>query len=458
MGTSTVFYWIGWKVSSLFWNAPNPCQDVVTNIQSGKQPVILKVTIKDATLYDFKIPGVQSDALLNLVDDGKGPEQYKIIKKLKVTILESPNEHKDASFYKDKIGSYIKEANTYYSAKTGNIKNPQITAEVGNPRILFKDVDLIIKKGTRENYNYQIPAEEDAYNAEAKVNENNDETMQLIYVHSLSRYYPANTKNVRVIRGMSNNGHHVIENSDYTVFSYNRMFNDDMAVYGTPGSTVAHEFGHYFNLDHPFEGGCAEMNGGDHVSDTPPAEGALWYLIDDSPNAHGINNPCQNAPSCPGTRRQVENIMDYGPCRWMFTKGQADRMTTRINTKPSLFNVISAHDASVDPNTINIVVDDQRKGELRRKRDEPASDISIRMIYPNSKDGIYNLEVVSDRAEKAKIQIFNNNQIMVYEKDILVEKGSNSFQMEPSIFDRSGLYILFYTAKGRAKQIKILPR
>ncbi|MCT2563678.1 M43 family zinc metalloprotease [Chryseobacterium herbae] len=447
--------WLQWKWLVNF-PGTEPCQKVKTLLTTGRQPVIVKVSIKDATLYDFKIPGMANN-MIHFVDTRKNLEEYKIIKKLKVTILESPNDHQNASFYKEKIGTYIKETNTFYAAKTGKTKSAEITAEIGNPRFLFKDVDLIIKKGSKESYNYQVNADNDAFKSEASVDQNNGETMQLIYIHSLARFYPANTTNVRVIRGMSRNGSAVINTSDFTVFSYSRMFNDSPSVYGSPGATLAHEFGHYFNLDHPFEGGCAQNNGGDHVSDTPPAEGSLWYLTDPGgANESGITNPCQNFTSCSGTRRQVENIMDYGPCRWLFTEGQANRMTNRINTKPGLFNTVFTSD-DIDPNDINIVVDDQRRGELRRKSTgSDVSRLSVRMIYPDSKYGAYQAEVISDQSEKAKIQVFDHNRTLVYEKDVVVEKGKNYFQIEPRFFEKNGLYILSYTGERETKQVKIL--
>ncbi|MEF9479510.1 M43 family zinc metalloprotease [Chryseobacterium sp. 1B4] len=449
------FSWMAWNIKSLFWEVPDACNEVVTKFRTGKQPVILKITIKDATLYDYKIPGIANNVAFNL----KRLEEYKIIKKLKVTILESPNDSKSVAFYKEMVEDQLKETNRYYSAKTGNVKHPLMNAEVGNPRILFKNVDLIIKKASRENYNREVPAENNLLESDAGVNNNDGETMQLLFIHSFSIFYPPGTTNTRVIRGYSTNLETLIQNSDYTVCSYSR-WSDNSQVYGSFGLTVAHEFGHYFSLYHTFGGGCSQRNGGDQVADTPPAEDGMWYMLDaGTPNERGIDNPCQNFPSCSGTRRQVENIMDYGPCRWLFTKGQADRITDRINTKSSLFSTLNVYDTDprVNPDVINFSITDLRHGEMRRKAAPEIPGLSVRMIYPSSKNGDYIVKVVSDKAEKGKIVIFNDNRIKVYEKEIRVEKGSNDFVIESNLFDRIGLYTLFYTSTSASQQIRILP-
>jgi|GEM_PF-872437 len=456
--------WLGWKVGIFyFYGSPEVreplCQKVITELQSGKQPVLVKVTIQDATLYEFKIPGVTGNNIVNFNVEEKTNE-YKIIKKLKIIVLESPYDSRDAAFYKEKIGNYVREMNSYYTAKTGNIKNARIKAEIGNPRFFFKNVDLYIKKATAERYNFEIPIYKKKYEHEAMVDANDDETMLLIYVHSLVKYYPSKPSE-RVIRGTSLNGNAVISNQDYTVFSYSRMFNDDPEVYGTPGSTLAHEFGHYFGLLHPFEGGCIQARGGDMVLDTPPAEGALWYLNDPGgPNERGINNPCENLPSCYGQIRQVENIMDYGPCRWLFTKGQEELMIRRLNTKPSLFQNLFFNDVSIDPNQIYINIYDQRDrgdAEARQKRDVVNSDFFIRMLYPNFQIGYYNLEIVSDKPEKATIRIFDIHSNQLYDESITVEEGLNHFPVKPDFFKEGGLYLLTYSSDaGRLETIKFL--
>lgn len=80
------------------------------------------------------------------------------------------------------------------------------------------------------------------------------------------------------------------------------------------GDTLIHEVGHWLGLFHTFEGGC---EGGDEVPDTTP-EG--------SPG-----RDCEAEDTCPdppGSYDPVENFMDgsHDDCRFLFTRGQSDRM------------------------------------------------------------------------------------------------------------------------------------
>ncbi len=81
------------------------------------------------------------------------------------------------------------------------------------------------------------------------------------------------------------------------------------------GDTLTHEVGHWLMLDHTFARGCSAS--GDWVADTP-AEAAPQFecpLVADTCAAPG-DDP-------------IHNFMDYSPddCMWMFTQGQADRMS-----------------------------------------------------------------------------------------------------------------------------------
>ncbi|MEP2023234.1 M43 family zinc metalloprotease, partial [Reichenbachiella sp.] len=79
---------------------------------------------------------------------------------------------------------------------------------------------------------------------------------------------------------------------------------------------LTHEFGHFLNLAHTFDNGCASP--GDNVSDTPPTtsnSGTCNYSVE----------TCSGAGPANG-----ENFMDYSECYRMFTQGQVARMEAAL--------------------------------------------------------------------------------------------------------------------------------
>ncbi|MEX0312622.1 MAG: M43 family zinc metalloprotease [Allomuricauda sp.] len=83
-------------------------------------------------------------------------------------------------------------------------------------------------------------------------------------------------------------------------------------------SVLTHEFGHWLNLIHTFEGGCS---GTDHVDDTPPEDG-------------NHNLGCTPGTNCDGMVVNVENYMGYNGasgCYKMFTIGQINRMISALS-------------------------------------------------------------------------------------------------------------------------------
>jgi len=90
------------------------------------------------------------------------------------------------------------------------------------------------------------------------------------------------------------------------------------------GRTVTHELGHFYNLDHTFNGGCA--GAGDSVADTPAVAAEKYGCVD---------TPAALDASCVASQKALRmNFMDYAddPCMWMFTAGQSTRMEAYFAT------------------------------------------------------------------------------------------------------------------------------
>ncbi|MCV9930157.1 M43 family zinc metalloprotease [Flavobacterium sp. LS1R49] len=82
-------------------------------------------------------------------------------------------------------------------------------------------------------------------------------------------------------------------------------------------ATLTHEFGHFLNLIHTFEGGCT---GTDEVDDTPLEDGKHTLA-------------CTQGTNCFGDRVNNENYMGYNGaqgCYKMYTQGQIDRMLAAL--------------------------------------------------------------------------------------------------------------------------------
>jgi hypothetical protein len=82
-------------------------------------------------------------------------------------------------------------------------------------------------------------------------------------------------------------------------------------------ATLTHEFGHFLNLIHTFDGGCT---GTDEVADTP-VEDAKHTLA------------CTPGINCSGDKVNIENYMGYNGaqgCYKMFTQGQITRMLAAL--------------------------------------------------------------------------------------------------------------------------------
>jgi Pregnancy-associated plasma protein-A/Secretion system C-terminal sorting domain len=120
------------------------------------------------------------------------------------------------------------------------------------------------------------------------------------------------------------------------------------------GRTLTHELGHFFNLNHTFQACTTTTNcatAGDKVCDTPASNAAVY----------GCPTPGATL-KCSSTKTLTMNFMDYtdDACMYMFTAGQATRMTAWYNTVASTIktNVLAnneflANNFSILPNPSN---------------------------------------------------------------------------------------------------------
>ncbi|MCB9185400.1 MAG: choice-of-anchor J domain-containing protein [Flavobacteriales bacterium] len=87
--------------------------------------------------------------------------------------------------------------------------------------------------------------------------------------------------------------------------------------------SLAHEFGHWLNLNHTWgptnePEQSSNCNFDDNVSDTP--------------NTIGTSGSCNTSQQSCGSLDNVQNHMDYSSCARMFTAGQASRMQSAANS------------------------------------------------------------------------------------------------------------------------------
>ncbi|MCJ8273390.1 MAG: M43 family zinc metalloprotease, partial [Psychrosphaera sp.] len=112
-------------------------------------------------------------------------------------------------------------------------------------------------------------------------------------------------------------------------------------------SVLTHEFGHWLNLPHVFEGGSCSVhseafcsNTGDSVCDTPQL------------SSSSIQN---NAPNCVGKATNTENFMHYSDNYAMYTQGQIQRMTAAMQgpTRTTLWSNSNLTATGLDDYTSN---------------------------------------------------------------------------------------------------------
>lgn len=88
---------------------------------------------------------------------------------------------------------------------------------------------------------------------------------------------------------------------------------------------LSHEIGHYLNLKHVW---------GDSNTPGLASNCNVDDMVFDTPNTIGSSYNCDlNQSTCtPGVIDNVQNIMDYSTCKYMFTQGQCARMQAALNS------------------------------------------------------------------------------------------------------------------------------
>lgn len=157
-------------------------------------------------------------------------------------------------------------------------------------------------------------------------------------VKTLIQWEPSKYLNVYVVKNAAGlAGHSIFPSDADTIPAWDGIViaHNYVGSIGTSNLTqsvaLAHECGHYLNLQHTWGGNnvpgyyylpCADpqhdCNMDDMVEDTPPTIG--WQTC----NLNGV--------SCSNALDMVQNVMDYSYCNIMFTTGQKDRMQAALNS------------------------------------------------------------------------------------------------------------------------------
>lgn len=192
-------------------------------------------------------------------------------------------------------------------------------------------------------------------------------------------------------------------------------------------SVLTHEFGHFFNLIHTFEGGCTMPN--DEVTDTPPCT-----------TAQGCHTTTTiNAPlNCNSILLNAENYMDYNSgCYKMFTQGQAARMDTalyfpsRVTLWQDTTNIITGIDTPVNTSVAGVETGNSFQ------------------LYPNPTTGV--LQVRYEPAGEATVQVTNTVGQVVFTGEL--KQAHTSIDLSG---EAKGIYFVTINETGRKRTQRVM--
>ncbi|MDX2171781.1 MAG: M43 family zinc metalloprotease [Bacteroidota bacterium] len=204
------------------------------------------------------------------------------------------------------IISAINQLNLDFSGSNADLVNviPQFTATIGTPSLVFVPARLD-PMGNCTNGIDRI-ADEQTYNGYSKTNQ----------------WPPSKYLNFWVVNNILGGA------AGFASPPTQPMADQGIVVqytaFDNTSRTPTHEMGHFFNLEHTFQGGCQSQSScgsnGDNVCDTPPTT-----------SNPGCPSPT-NAVNCFGMLSNYQNFMDYSNCRIMFTQGQLTRMWAALSS------------------------------------------------------------------------------------------------------------------------------
>ena len=188
------------------------------------------------------------------------------------------------------------------------------------------------------------------------------------------------------------------------------------------GRTVTHELGHFFNLNHTFNGCTTTSNcasSGDKVCDTPASSAATY----------GCPSP-GSVLKCNGIKVLTMNYMDYvnDPCMYLFTAGQTTRMLAYYNSIQSQYkpNVLLSVDSlayngfDIYPNPI--------KNNFNVDLKEPALDLKLnivdisgRTIFNKQYSNVLNIQIDNINATTGIYFVSINADGKTFTKKVIVE-------------------------------------
>ena len=217
--------------------------------------------------------------------------------------------------------------------------------------------------------------------------------------------------------GMSNNNTaRIVYNGAYLATNTSPEFS----------SVLTHEFGHFFNLIHTFDGGCTMPN--DNVTDTPPCTTAQ--------GCHSTTTT--NLPlNCNGQLVNSDNYMDYNICYKMFTTGQTNRMDAALQF-PS--RVTLWQDSTVLSTGIYTPAN---VTELEQKRNFK--------LFPNPSTGQINIE--SELADLSSVEISVND---VTGRAIATRQSNTGSKIQLDLSTQAkGIYFIRIKNGSRSEILKV---